>query len=73
MPMGAVTPEKPDTLCPAKVNRHPASDAPPTALASTAYCRQLMPRTHSPHCSSSALSFTSVTVSAALGRMLSGT
>ena len=32
-----------------------------------------MPRTHSPHCSSSALSFTSVTVSAALGRMLSGT
>ena len=73
MPMGAVTPEKSLTVCPAKVKRQLFSVAPPTALASTAYCRQLMPRTHSPHCSSRALSFTSATVSVALGRMLSGT
>ena len=71
--MGAVVPEKPFTVCPAKVNRHSARDAPPTALACTSYCRQLMPRTHRPHCSSRSLSFASATVSVALGRMVSGT
>ena len=73
MPMGAVTPEKPLTLCPAKVKRQLFSDAPPVALASTVYCRQLMPRTHSPHCSSTLLLLTSDTASVAAGRMVSGT
>ena len=73
MPMTAVIPVVPVSSCPAKRNCTDRTDAPPCAAAVAAYRIRLTPCTHSPQLSAAVPSFTTSVVSAAVGRMVSGT
>ena len=68
-----MVPEVPVIVCPAKLNRHVLTDAPPVPAAFTVYRTRLSPCTHRPQPFTAALSLTTVTCKVAVGRMVSGT
>ena len=70
---GPPVPDAPSFVSPANRNWLLCSDAPPFIVAEMLYCTRLIPCTHSPQPCNTALSFTTVAVTAASGRTLSGT